>query len=194
MEGLSPVLSGNPSDAEAIARSLNEPSAFAAVFERHFSMVHRFLCVRAGVDPAADLASETFAIAFRRRADYDLGRPDARPWLLGIAVNLVRQARRSERRLNRALARLSGERVFHPNSPEASLDELHGNFTTLHEVLAELPGDDRDLLLLFACMDFSYEQIAETMSLPIGTVRSRVHRLRKKLRSRLNEAAKEVEV
>ena len=193
MEGLSPVSSANPSDAEAIARSLNEPSAFAAVFERHFSIVHRFLCVRAGVDPAADLASETFAIAFRRRADYDLERPDARPWLLGIAVNLVRQARRSERRLNRALARLSGERVFHPNSPEASL-EPRGNFTTLHEVLAELSGDDRDLLLLFGCMDFSYEQIAETMSLPIGTVRSRVHRLRKKLRSRLTEAAKEVEV
>jgi RNA polymerase sigma-70 factor, ECF subfamily len=194
MEGLSPASSANPSDAEAIARSLNEPSAFAAVFERHFSMVHRFLCVRAGVDPAADLASETFAIAFRRRADYDLGRADARPWLLGIAVNLVRQARRSERRLNRALARLSAERVFHPNNPEASLESHGGNLTTLHEVLDELAGDDRDLLLLFACMDFSYEQIAETMSLPIGTVRSRVHRLRKKLRSRLTGASKEVGV
>ena len=193
MEGPSPASGQNPSDAEAIAQSLNEPSAFAAVFERHFSLVHRFLCVRAGVDPAADLASETFAIAFRRRADYDLRRPDARPWLLGIAVNLVRQARRSERRLNRALARLSGERASHQNSPEAGL-EPHGSITTLHEVLAELAPEDRDLLLLFACMEFSYEQIAEAMSLPIGTVRSRIHRLRNKLRSRLTEAAEEVGV
>jgi RNA polymerase sigma factor (sigma-70 family) len=193
VEGLSPAFRQNPSDAEAIAQSLNEPGAFAAVFERHFSLIHRFLCVRAGVEPAADLAAETFAIAFRRRADYDLERADARPWLIGIAVNLVRQARRSERRLNRALARLSGERAAHQDSPEASL-ERHGNIATLHEVLAELAPDDRDLLLLFACMEFSYEQIAEAMSLPIGTVRSRIHRLRNKLRSRLSEAAKEVGV
>jgi RNA polymerase sigma factor (sigma-70 family) len=193
VEGLSLASRRNPSDAEAIAQSLSEPSAFAAVFERHFSLVHRFLCVRAGVDPAADLASETFAIAFRRRADYDLERPDARPWLIGIAVNLVRQARRSERRLNRALARLSGERVFHEDSPEAR-HEPHGNVTALDEVLAELAPEDRDLLLLFACLEFSYEQIAETMSLPIGTVRSRVHRLRSKLRGSLTEAAKGVGV
>jgi len=193
MEGLLPASRGNPSDAEAIAQSLKEPSAFATVFERHFSLVHRFLCVRAGVDPAADLASETFAIAFRRRADYDIERPDARPWLLGIAVNLVRQAWRSERRLNRALARLAGERVFHPGGPETG-QEQDGRLATLHEVLDQLSGDDRDLLLLFACMDFTYEQIAETMSLPIGTVRSRVHRLRKKLRSQLSEAAREVGV
>jgi RNA polymerase sigma factor (sigma-70 family) len=191
VEGRSPALRQNPSDAEAIAQSLDEPSAFAAVFERHFSLVHRFLCARAGVEPAADLASETFAIAFRRRADYDLERPDARPWLIGIAVNLVRQARRSERRLNRALARLSGERAFHQPGLEARL-EPHGSIATLHEALAELGPDDRDLLLLFACLEFSYEQIAETMSLPIGTVRSRVHRLRNKLRGRLTEAAKGV--
>jgi RNA polymerase sigma-70 factor (ECF subfamily) len=193
MEGLTPASGQYPSDAAAIALSLNEPAAFAAVFERHFSLVHRFLCARAGVDPAADLASETFAIAFRRRADYDLGRPDARPWLIGIAVNLARQARRSERRLNRALARLAGERTLPQDSPEARL-EPRGNITTLREVLAELSQDDRDLLLLFACLEFSYEQIAETMSLPIGTVRSRINRLRGKLRGRLSGAAGEAGV
>jgi RNA polymerase sigma factor (sigma-70 family) len=193
VEGLTPSSRQNPSDAAAIALSLNEPAAFAAVFERHFSVVHRFLCARAGVEPAADLASETFAIAFRRRADYDLKRPDARPWLIGIAVNLARQARRSEGRLNRALARLAGERALQQDSPEARL-ERRGNVTALREVLAELSPDDRDLLLLFGCLEFSYEQIAETMSLPIGTVRSRINRLRGKLRGRLVEAAREAGV
>jgi RNA polymerase sigma-70 factor (ECF subfamily) len=181
------------SDAEAIARSQSEPSAFAVVFERHFSVIYRFLCLRAGFQPAADLASETFAIAFRRRADYDLARPDARPWLIGIAVNVTRQARRSERRLGRALARLSGERTIDQEGPEAGLDN-HPNITALSKVLAGLSPADRDLLLLFACMEFTYEQIAETLTLPIGTVRSRVHRLRSKLRGRLSEAAKEVGV
>jgi RNA polymerase sigma-70 factor (ECF subfamily) len=182
----------NLSDAEAIARSLSEPAAFEPVFERHFSLVHRFLCLRAGVQPAGDLAAETFAIAFRRRGDYDLERPDARPWLIGIAANLVREARRSERRLNRALARLAGERSINPEGPEAFGTDPR--ITMLSEVLADLSSDDRDLVLLFACMEFSYEQIAETMSLPIGTVRSRVHRLRNKLRGRLSEAAKGVGV
>jgi RNA polymerase sigma factor (sigma-70 family) len=187
---LTPSLGQHPTDAAAIALSLNEPAAFAAVFERHFSLVHRFLCARAGVEPAADLASETFAVAFRRRADYDRDRPAARPWLIGIAVNLARQARRSERRLNRALARLAGERTLHKDSPEAGL-ESHGNIMALREVLADLSPNDRDLLLLFACLEFSYEQIAETMSLPIGTVRSRIHRLRHKLRGHLTQAAGE---
>jgi RNA polymerase sigma-70 factor, ECF subfamily len=193
VEGQRPAVGREPSDADAIEQSLDEPSAFATVFERHFSLIHRFLCVRAGAQSAGDLASETFAIAFRRRADYDLRRPDARPWLIGIAANLVRETWRGERRLHRALARLAGERTIDPEGPEAA----HGTdprVTMLTEVLAGLAPADRDLLLLFACMEFSYEQIAETMSLPIGTVRSRVHRLRDKLRGRLSEAAKGVQV
>jgi RNA polymerase sigma factor (sigma-70 family) len=193
VEGQSPAVGQEPSDADAIEQSLDEPSAFAAVFERHFSLIHRFLCLRAGVEPAGDLASETFAIAFRRRGDYDLQRPDARPWLIGIAANLVRKTRRSERRLNRALARLAAERTIDPEGPEAAL-RSDPRVAMLTEVLAGLSPDDRDLLLLFAGMEFSYEQIAETMSLPIGTVRSRVHRLRDKLRGRLSEAAKGVQV
>ncbi len=193
MDTQAPAARQDPSDAKAIEQSLDEPSAFATVFERHFSLIHRFLCFRAGVQPAGDLASETFAIAFRRRADYDLRRPDARPWLIGIAANLVRETRRSERRLNRALAKLAGERTIDTEGPEAAIGR-DPRVAMLNEVLAGLSPDDRDLLLLFACMEFSYEQIAETMSLPIGTVRSRVHRLRDKLRGRLSEAAKGVQV
>jgi RNA polymerase sigma-70 factor (ECF subfamily) len=192
VEGQLPAV-GGPNDAEAIGRSRVEPSAFGVVFERHFSLIHRFLCLRAGAQSAADLASETFAIAFRRRGDYDLERPDARPWLIGIAANLVRDTRRGERRLSRALARLAGERTVDAESPEAAF-ENDPRVAVLEEVLAGLSPDDRDLLLLFACMEFSYEQIAETMSLPIGTVRSRVHRLREKLRGRLAEAVKGVQV
>ena len=78
-------------DAVSIARSVDEPAVFAELFERHFSVVYRFLSIRAGEQSASDLAAETFVIAFRRRADYDVTRPDARPWLLGIAANLVRE-------------------------------------------------------------------------------------------------------
>jgi RNA polymerase sigma-70 factor (ECF subfamily) len=78
-------------DADAIGRSLTDPAAFVEVVERHLSVVHRFLRLRLGEQIATDMTSETFAVAFKRRADYDPARPDAHPWLLGIAVNLVRQ-------------------------------------------------------------------------------------------------------
>src|SRR3954452_22007945 len=97
-------------DAAVVARSVQEPAAFAKLFERHFSVIHRFLTLRAGEQTAGDLASETFVIAFRRRAEYDVTRPDARPWLFGIAANLAREQHRSERRRRETWLRLVRER------------------------------------------------------------------------------------
>ena len=179
-------------DAVAIARSVDEPAAFAEVFERHFSLVYRFLSLRAGEQSAADLASETFVIAFRRRADYDLSRPDARPWLLGIAANLARRQCRSERRRRETLLRLGRERPLESQDDALARLDAGANSESVRAAVAELAPDERDLLLLFACVGLSYEEIAEALSLPIGTVRSRIHRLRHKLRERLAAAGQEV--
>jgi RNA polymerase sigma factor (sigma-70 family) len=183
-----------PSDAEAIGRSLGDPAAFGLVFERHFALLYRFISLRVGEELAADLASETFAIAFRRRVDYDRTRPDARPWLVGIAINLTRQQWRRERRLKRALVRFPRERCEQPHEAAADKLDALASAPVLRNVLRELPRKDRDLLLLFACMEFSYGEIAEALSLPIGTVRSRIHRLRRKLRGRLRASREGVSV
>ena len=177
-------------DAAAIGRSVQESAAFAELFERHFSLVHRFLSFRAGEQSAGDLAAETFAVAFRRRADYDVTRPDARPWLLGIAANLARQQRRSDRRRRDTALRLLRERPL--ESHEEVLIREDSRTSELRAALAELAPEERDLLLLFACVGLSYGEIAEALSLPIGTVRSRIHRLRHKLRGRLSPPAQEV--
>jgi RNA polymerase sigma-70 factor (ECF subfamily) len=66
------------------------------------------------------------------------------------------------------------------------------NSETLQAALAELSPEARDLLLLFGCVGLSYEEIAEALSLPLGTVRSRIHRLRHKLSERLSLAVQEV--
>lgn len=178
-------------DAVSIARSREEPGAFAELFERHFSLVYRFLSLRVGEHSASDLAAETFVVAFRRRADYDVTRPDARPWLLGIAANLARQQHRSERRRRETLIRLARERqVESRDDPLPSFDEA--NSENLRAALAELDPEERDLLLLFGCVQLSYSEIAEALSLPLATVRSRIHRLRHKLRGRLSLPAQEV--
>ncbi|MEU7401789.1 sigma factor, partial [Streptomyces sp. NPDC044948] len=80
------------SDASVIARSRDDPEAFAVLFDRHADAVHRYVARRLGGEVADDLVAETFTTAFQQRHRYDPARSagaDARPWLLGIATNLV---------------------------------------------------------------------------------------------------------
>jgi RNA polymerase sigma factor (sigma-70 family) len=168
-------------DAEAIRCSLTDPTAFVLVFDRHFSLLYKFLAVRVGRDAAEDLAAETFAIAFDRRSTYDPTREDARPWLFGIAVNLIRTHARRHRRLRDTLERIPRER----GEGEARVDS--GDIDAVRSALLGLDDLDKNLLLLFACAELPYAEIAEALELPVGTVRSRLHRARLKLRRRLTE-------
>lgn len=89
-----------------IEQSLGRPQAFAAIFDRHFDAVHDYARRRLGKSLAEEITSETFIRAFDRRASFDRARVDARPWLFGIAANLMRRHWRTERRRLAALERL----------------------------------------------------------------------------------------
>ncbi|WP_306291576.1 RNA polymerase sigma factor [Microbispora sp. GKU 823] len=105
-----------PSDAGLIEASLTAPERFAGVFDRHADEIHAYAGRRLGPEHADDVTAETFLVAFRKRHRYDTSRPDARPWLYGIAGNLISGHRRSEVRRLRALARAprdAGERGAH---------------------------------------------------------------------------------
>jgi RNA polymerase sigma-70 factor (ECF subfamily) len=167
-------------DAELIESSLEDGARFALVFDRHFVAIHRFLQGRVGMELADDLASETFVVAFRKRASYDRSRPDAAPWLYGIALNLLRQHARSEERRLRAYARAAMPDERYDEGP---LDE------SIASALLSLDETERSLILLYAWAGLSYEQLAAALEIPIGTVRSRLSRTRSKLRSQLPPAA-----
>jgi DNA-directed RNA polymerase specialized sigma24 family protein len=92
-------------DAALIERSWHEPEAFATLYDRHAAPIHRFAGRRLGDQMADDVVAETFLAAFRRRKRYDLSRADARPWLYGIAANVMGKHRRAEVRMLRAFAR-----------------------------------------------------------------------------------------
>jgi DNA-directed RNA polymerase specialized sigma24 family protein len=96
-----------PSDALAIERSLREPERFTQLFDRYYVEIHGYVARRLGASRADDVASETFLIAFDRRRRYDLACPSARPWLYGIASNLIARHRRAEVRRNGAIAAAS---------------------------------------------------------------------------------------
>ncbi|WP_240745085.1 MULTISPECIES: RNA polymerase sigma factor [unclassified Microbacterium] len=80
-------------DSEIIQRSLQQPAAFAELFDRHARSVNAFATYRIGRHAAEDVLSETFLVAFRRRADYDANVESAVPWLLGIASRVIRRHR-----------------------------------------------------------------------------------------------------
>jgi RNA polymerase sigma factor (sigma-70 family) len=163
-------------DAELVHRSRRDPRAFEILFQRHFDVIYGFLARRVGRELAGDLASDTFTTAFGARRRYDLSRSDARPWLFGIAANLLRRHHRDEDRRLRALARLDRAR------DGESEDEPR-----LAAALAALAPEERDVLFLYAWADLGYEQIAEALALTIGTVRSRLHRARMRVRQSFAE-------
>jgi RNA polymerase sigma-70 factor (ECF subfamily) len=180
--------SARPSDAHLIAGSVTDPELFAALFDRHASAVHRYLGRRVG-DLADDLLSETFLVAFRRRAAYRADHVDVRPWLFGIATNLVHGHARTERRRYRALARTGVD-----PATAAGSEDVHARVDAaalrgpLAAALAGLKERDRDVLLLFAWGQLGYEEIAAVLEVPVGTVRSRLNRARRQTRAVLAPA------
>ena len=96
-------------DVEALMADDGE--TFAVLFDRYWIDVVRFVSRRAPHDHAVDVASEVFRIAFVRRLDFVPRHDTARPWLYGIASNLLRSQRRSESRGRRAVLRLAGRAV-----------------------------------------------------------------------------------
>ncbi|MET8141452.1 RNA polymerase sigma factor [Sphaerisporangium sp. NPDC005288] len=186
MIGAQALLEGSTADdSTVIARSLEQPEMFAVVFDRHADEMFRYAARRLGAELAEDVVAETFLVAFRQRARYDLARPDARPWLYGITTNVASQHRRAERRRTRAAARVAADRpgTFDERSDErVAAQQLQPR---LARALGALSARERDLLLLVAWADLSYEDVAEALGIPAGTVRSRLHRVRVKLRRAL---------
>jgi len=175
-------------EAAVVARSLPEPDQFAVIYERHFAEVYRYLAGRLGRGVAEDLAAETFLVAFRKRDRFDPALGRVRPWLYGIATNLVGQHRRAETRRYRALAR-AARRV--PDAEE-SHDDLVADAVTaerlgrrLAAALADLRQGDRDVLLLVAISELSHQEVGLALDIPTGTVGSRLNRARKALRRAL---------
>jgi RNA polymerase sigma factor (sigma-70 family) len=171
------------SDADIILASLKDPDEFVRLFDRHVQIVGAFLASRVGISLAEDLTSETFLIAFSRMRSYDLGRPDARPWLLGIASNLMRHHWRSEARQLAAYSRTIGDQLAGDDQESINdrLDAVRSS-ARLAEGLRKLSRRELDPLLLLAWGNLTYEEISHALRLPIGTVKSRISRGRRKLR------------
>lgn len=185
--GKDEVVDDRREDAELIAASLTNPAQFELVFDRHYDAIHRYLARRGGRELAEDLTQSVFLAGFEGRRRF---RPSesasAAPWLFGIATNLLRRHARTEVRRLRAYARLPAREAA-PFDVNALVDRLDASASAprVFDVVARLPVGERSALLLVAWADLTYEEVAVALDVPIGTVRSRIHRVRGKLRELL---------
>ncbi len=182
-------------DSRLIADSLTDPVAFAGIFDRHASALLQYLMRRVGPSDAEGLLGELFRVAFESRTRFDLSRSDARPWLYGIAANLVMKHHRTRARRDHALARLA---IVGPDRSKSAFDELVVDADANAALLAmicqaidDLPDVDRELVLLYAWQELTYAEIAEAMGIPVGTVRSRLNRVRSTLRELTGHSGKD---
>ncbi len=168
--------------------SLVDAGRFGEIFDRHAQAIFRFLGRRIGPDDAGDLLSEVFLAAFEARIRYDRGRSSALPWLYGIASNLLNKHYRHRASELRVLERMlvQTDPHDHADSVTASVD-AQVELRAMGKLLEELPASERDVLLLYAWEDLTYGEIAGALGVPIGTVRSRLNRVRQRLRAATDE-------
>jgi RNA polymerase sigma factor (sigma-70 family) len=185
-------MGSDQTDATIIGRSVDDRECFGALFDRHVVAVHGYLSRRTGPDTADGLVGDVFRVAFENRARYRTDRPNALPWLYGIAANVLRQHWRTEHRRLRLVDKLTVEargRSVEEGEPVRS--RARDDVAIVVEVLAELPEAEREAVLLYAWEDLSYEEIATAQDVPVGTVRSRLHRARRRIRERIGDVGQE---
>lgn len=170
-----------------------EDALFQQLVHDHHKRLHRFILKHIGNRcDAEDLTQQAFLEASRAYASYR-GESALSTWLYGIAMNLTRNylSRDPQRKYG-----FDGEQVLEEMAAESAdpADAVAGRQTllALQRELADLPDEMREVLLLVALEEISYEEAAVMLSIPVGTVRSRVSRARNRLRQRLQTSGIEL--
>ncbi|MEV5610885.1 sigma-70 family RNA polymerase sigma factor [Streptomyces sp. NPDC052225] len=176
---------GGMSDRELWARAVaGDREAFGRIFDRHAKAVYNYLFRRtADWSEAEDLTSTVFMHAWRRRSETVLDRESALPWLLGIADRLASNTRRRLRRAEALFHRLvshdepvgdHAERVAVRIDDERRMSEIH-------RALARLPRHEREVVELCVWSGLDQQAAAHALGVAVGTVKSRLHRARRRL-------------
>jgi RNA polymerase sigma factor (sigma-70 family) len=170
----------------------SEAADFGQLFDRHAQAVYAF-CARRTADLAwaEDLTSITFLEAWRHRdrvPSVQVGH--ALPWLLAVANNVVRNARRGQGRYRAALESLPASSVVPPAEDQAVARSVtEAGLRAALVAISVLPEGEREVVMLVLWSGLSYEEAATALAIPVGTVQSRLSRARAKLQISLSTTA-----
>ncbi len=170
-------------------------NAFEPLVERHQKAIYNLLYRWLGdYDEAADVAQEVFLAAFRAIAQFR-GEAKFSTWLYQIAINHARNRRKQLAAKRPNLAPLDGDeaqedgdpiaRLPHPAPDAAQLMEQEECARQIQLGLDQLPSDDALIIVLHDLQGKSYDEIAELLQIPLGTMKSRLHRARQALKIQL---------
>lgn len=176
-------------DEELIALSKDgEEAAFGEFVRRHTATVHRWMARAVGVEDADDLTQEVFLKAYRGLPRFRQEAPP-RAWLASIADNAVKNRYRARRRFRRIFT--SADETSPASDPAATGRSPEENARAgesrryVAEALKNLPAEFRMPVVLRDLEEWSYEEIATSLELPVGTVKSRISRGRGQLKTLL---------
>jgi RNA polymerase sigma-70 factor, ECF subfamily len=162
-----------------------DPDSFGTLFDEHARAVYNHAFRLTGNwSTAEDVVALTFLEAWRLRGSVDPEGGSLRPWLLGIATNVARNSRRASRRHAAALERLPSAEVV-PDFAEELVGRIYDleQIRLVQQVLASLRRAEREVVALCVWAGLDYASAATALGIPVGTVRSRLARARKKLRN-----------
>jgi RNA polymerase sigma-70 factor (ECF subfamily) len=175
-------------DADLWELSTSDREAFGEIFRRHARAVFAICYWRMGdAAMAEDVTSVVFLEAWRRRDLVVLEQRSALPWLLGVANHTSRNATRSLRRYTQALKRLDGHRPLPTDDAVIDRIEAETSLKMVNGVVRDLSEQEREIVLLVFWSGLTYEATSVALGVPVGTVRSRVSRTRRKLQLRLGD-------
>ncbi len=165
--------------------------AFGQLVERYqHRLYHGLLHALGSAEDAQDIAQEAFVHAFEKLASFK-GEAAFYSWLFRIALNASVSARRKTRRMAASVETRRDESGLEPtdenpaSEPSYAMD-VSDRQRLVRQALAELSEEFRTALVLKEMDGMSYEEIAEVIEVPLGTVRSRIHRARLELRAKLS--------
>ncbi|MFE9866851.1 RNA polymerase sigma factor [Streptomyces sp. NPDC005506] len=158
-------------------------AAFADLYDQNVRAVYRHaLRLTGNWSEAEEVVSETFLGAWHTRESVDLDGGSLAPWLLGIATHKAHNANRALRRRLNFLARSPEPRPVEDFADETAgrIDDAR-HLRLVHDALRRLGRADREVLALCVGAGLDYQQAAEALGVPVGTVRSRLSRARARL-------------
>lgn len=176
-----------PEDQLAADVRSGSTAAFGELFARHGDAIYNYCFRRTGSwDSAQDLTSAVFLEAWRAHQRMHVHEASTLPWLYGVATNVCRNARRSGYRARRALDRLppTSDAPDHADDVAGRIDDERRMRDVL-AVIEALPAAQRDVVALVVWEGLDYAAAAAALGFPIGTVRSRLSRVRERLSQRL---------